>query len=145
MPESSRFGHLPWLLLSVLILIADDVQRVLPTVKSRCQPIAFPPLAAGAIAARLEAVSIDSRVAAKAVNVVDELVGQGLVSCGQGGSGWRGWGRRLLPSLGRVSGGGGDGGGVGDWGKKLGRNQAMSLEKRMTSRGSSTATIPRTR
>ncbi|MEQ6330352.1 signal peptidase II [Pseudomonas chengduensis] len=27
MPESSRFGHLPWLLLSVLILIADRVTK----------------------------------------------------------------------------------------------------------------------
>ncbi len=27
MPESSRFGHLPWLLLSVLILIADRVSK----------------------------------------------------------------------------------------------------------------------
>ncbi len=47
----------------VLILIADDVQRVLPTVKSRCQPIAFPPLAAGAIAARLEADGVDAAAA----------------------------------------------------------------------------------
>ena len=27
MPESSRFGHLPWLLLSVLILVADRVTK----------------------------------------------------------------------------------------------------------------------
>lgn len=27
MPESSRFGHLPWLLLSVLILVADRVSK----------------------------------------------------------------------------------------------------------------------
>ncbi len=39
----------------VMILIADDVSRVLPTVRSRCQPIAFPPLSASAVAARLEA------------------------------------------------------------------------------------------
>jgi DNA polymerase-3 subunit delta' len=50
----------------VLILLADDVQRVLPTVRSRCQPIAFPPLAAGAIAARLTADGIDP-VAAQAI------------------------------------------------------------------------------
>ncbi|MGI9116601.1 MAG: AAA family ATPase [Gaiellales bacterium] len=37
----------------VLILIADDLHRVLPTVRSRCQPVAFPPLAASAIAERL--------------------------------------------------------------------------------------------
>jgi len=47
----------------VLILIADDVQRVLPTVRSRCQPIAFPPLAAGAIAARLTATGVDAAAA----------------------------------------------------------------------------------
>ncbi len=39
----------------VMILVADDVSRVLPTVRSRCQPIAFPPLSASAVAARLEA------------------------------------------------------------------------------------------
>ena len=27
MPESSRFGHLPWLLLSVLILVVDRVSK----------------------------------------------------------------------------------------------------------------------
>ena len=27
MPESSRFGHLPWLLLSLLILVADRVTK----------------------------------------------------------------------------------------------------------------------
>ena len=27
MPESSRFGHLPWLLLSVLILVVDRVTK----------------------------------------------------------------------------------------------------------------------
>ena len=27
MPESSRFGHLPWLVLSVLILVVDRVTR----------------------------------------------------------------------------------------------------------------------
>ena len=42
----------------VLILLADDVSRVLPTVRSRCQPIAFPPLSAGSIAARLEAAGV---------------------------------------------------------------------------------------
>ena len=39
----------------VLILIADDLERVLPTVRSRCQAVPFPPLAAGAIAERLAA------------------------------------------------------------------------------------------
>ena len=39
----------------VLVLIADDVERVLPTVRSRCQPIAFPPLATTGIADRLVA------------------------------------------------------------------------------------------
>ena len=37
----------------VLILIADDLERVLPTVRSRCQPVPFPPLAAAGIAERL--------------------------------------------------------------------------------------------
>jgi DNA polymerase III delta prime subunit len=36
---------------------------VLPTVRSRCQPIAFPPLAAGAIAERLVAAGTDSATA----------------------------------------------------------------------------------
>jgi hypothetical protein len=47
----------------VLLLIADDLQRVLPTVRSRCQPIAFPPLAASAIATRLADDGLDAAAA----------------------------------------------------------------------------------
>ncbi len=47
----------------VLLLLADDVARVLPTVRSRCQPIAFAPLPAAAIAARLAADGAADEVA----------------------------------------------------------------------------------
>lgn len=47
----------------VLILLADDVSRVLPTVRSRCQSIAFPPLSARALAERLQAEGCDAQTA----------------------------------------------------------------------------------
>lgn len=47
----------------VLLLIADDLERVLPTVRSRCQPVPFPPLAAGAVAERLVADGVAPDVA----------------------------------------------------------------------------------
>jgi DNA polymerase III subunit delta' len=48
----------------VLILVAEDLSRVLPTVRSRCQPIAFSPLSASALAARLEAEGVATDLAA---------------------------------------------------------------------------------
>jgi len=47
----------------VLILVADDLTRVLPTVRSRCQTIAFPPLAASALTERLVADGCDRATA----------------------------------------------------------------------------------
>ena len=47
----------------VLILVADDLGRVLPTVRSRCQAIPFPPLPAEALAARLVADGADPATA----------------------------------------------------------------------------------
>jgi len=47
----------------VLILIADDLARVLPTVRSRCQSVPFPPLPAAAIAERLAAEGADPALA----------------------------------------------------------------------------------
>ncbi len=47
----------------VLILVADDLGRVLPTVRSRCQAVPFPPLPAEAVAARLVAEGADAETA----------------------------------------------------------------------------------
>lgn len=47
----------------VLILIADDLARVLPTVRSRCQPVPFPPLATAGVVERLVADGVTADAA----------------------------------------------------------------------------------
>jgi DNA polymerase-3 subunit delta' len=49
----------------VMLLVADDPARVLPTVRSRCQAVAFPPLPTAAIGERLVEAGVDAAVATR--------------------------------------------------------------------------------
>ncbi len=61
-----------------IVLLASDAEALLPTIRSRCQVVELRPVAAGAIAAGLEASGIDPAVAREAAALANGRPGWAL-------------------------------------------------------------------